>query len=186
MTPPTSPGVDPPARGADGFYHPASEEELIALVVMAAREVRQCRVRGSAHSVSHAIYTDPLEKIPNRVNQQSPPPGDGVDIMLDCYQQLTVIDSKEKLVQAQAGIHLGPDPRLGGPTDAVRIASEQSSLLGQLWAQRLDARQPRRHHPPDRQRVHGHGLLGRLGAALDQREHLGLHGDRCPQGPSTR
>lgn len=134
MTPPTSPGVDPPDSGADGFYHPASEEELIALVVMAAREVRQCRVRGSAHSVSHAIYTDPLEKIPNRVNQQSPPPGDGVDIMLDCYQQLTVIDSKEKLVQAQAGIHLGPDPRLGGPTDAVRIASEQSSLLGQLWA----------------------------------------------------
>ena len=44
-----------PAPATDGFHHPASEGELVELVEAAYREGRQLRVRGAAHSVSHAI-----------------------------------------------------------------------------------------------------------------------------------
>jgi D-arabinono-1,4-lactone oxidase len=95
---------------------------------MAGREKRQCRVRGAAHSVAYAIYTDPLEAIPNRVNQQTPPSGDQVDIMLDLYRGLRVIDPDAKIVEADAGIHLGADP--SDPTETADVAT---SLLAQLW-----------------------------------------------------
>ena len=58
-----------------GFYHPASEAQVGALIRRARRESRQVRIRGSAHSVPAAIYTDG--------------PGNaaagkrGIDIMLD-------------------------------------------------------------------------------------------------------
>ena len=51
--------------GADGFHHPADQVELVALVRAAYREGRQLRVRGTAHSVAHATYTDPLNAVPN-------------------------------------------------------------------------------------------------------------------------
>jgi FAD/FMN-containing dehydrogenase len=51
--------------GADGFHHPADQVELVALVRAAYREGRQLRVRGAAHSVAHATYTDPLNAVPN-------------------------------------------------------------------------------------------------------------------------
>jgi D-arabinono-1,4-lactone oxidase len=121
-------GVEPPERDADGFYHPASEEQLTALVVMASRDGCQCRVRGAAHSVAHAIYADPLQAIPNRVNQQTPPSRDQVDVMLDLHRGLRVIDPYEKIVEADAGIHLGADPN--DPTGTADVAT---SLLAQLW-----------------------------------------------------
>jgi D-arabinono-1,4-lactone oxidase len=120
--------VKPPERDPDGFYHPASEDQLRALVMMAGREKRQCRVRGAAHSVAYAIYTDPLEAIPNRVNQQTPPSRDQVDIMLDVHRGLRVIDRDAKIVEADAGIHLGADP--SDPTETADVAT---SLLAQLW-----------------------------------------------------
>src|ERR1700760_2358870 len=95
---------------ADGFRHPTSEAELIALVKAAAQEGRQLRVRGSAHSPSHAVYTDPAGDAPNRVEQQSPPPGDNVNVMLDRYRGWRVRDEGRKLVEADAGIHPGADP----------------------------------------------------------------------------
>jgi hypothetical protein len=117
-----------PGPAADGFYHPASEDDLVALVRAAYQEGRQLRVRGAAHSVSHAIYTDPLSAIDNRVEQQTPPPGGGIEIMLDRYRGWKVVDESRRLVEAQAGIHLGADP-----SDPTGTATLETSLLWQLW-----------------------------------------------------
>jgi D-arabinono-1,4-lactone oxidase len=114
-------------KGADGFYHPASEEELVSLVRAAYHQGRQLRVRGAAHSVSHAVYTDPHAELENRVTLQTPPQGDNLNVMLDRYCGWRVKDEARKLVEADAGIHLGDDP--GDPTGT---ASLDNSLLSQL------------------------------------------------------
>src|SRR4051794_11838726 len=100
--------VDSP--GADGFHHPASEEELVRLVRTAYAEGRQLRVRGAVHSLSQVVYADPIADEPNRVGRQTPPPGDNVAVMLDRYRGWRVKDESRKLVEADAGIHLGDDP----------------------------------------------------------------------------
>ena len=114
--------------GADGFHHPAEEAELVALVTAAYREGRQLRVRGAAHSVAHATYTDPLDAVPNRVEQQSPPAGRNVNVMLDRYAGWRVKDEERKLIEADAGIHLGADP-----SDPTGGATLEASLLFRLW-----------------------------------------------------
>ncbi|MDQ5808680.1 MAG: hypothetical protein M3320_08400, partial [Actinomycetota bacterium] len=117
---------DPLVAADDGFHHPASEDDLVALVRLAYREGRQLRVRGAAHSNSHAIYTDPLD-MQNRVLWQQPPPGDGINVMLDRYTGWRVVDEGRRLVEADAGIHLGADP--GDPTGHGTL---ESSLLWNL------------------------------------------------------
>jgi hypothetical protein len=114
---------------ADGFHHPASEAELAALVKTAYREGRRLRVRGACHSVSHAIYSQPSPA--NRVSLQEPPPGDGIDVMLDRYRGWQVRDEGRKLVEAQAGIHLGADP-----SDPAGTATLETSLLAQLASEK--------------------------------------------------
>ena len=119
--------------GADGFYHPTNEAQLIALVKQVPKG-GQLRVRGAAHSVAHAIYADPLPTIPNQPNWQTPPPGTNpnLDVMLDLYAGWWVRgDPTNKLVEAQAGIHLGKDPN--DPTG--RAKDDKASLLVQLWNQ---------------------------------------------------
>jgi len=113
----------------DGFHHPASEAELVELVKTAHREGRRLRVRGAAHSVSHAIYTEPAGE--NRVNQETAPAGEGIDVMLDRYRGWNVKDESRKLVEAEAGIHLGADP--SDPTAGAKL---ESSLLAQLAEKR--------------------------------------------------
>jgi hypothetical protein len=113
--------------GSDGFHHPASEEELVDLVKLAYAQGRQLRVRGAMHSIAHAVYADPLGTVPNRVNRQRPPAGKGLNVVLDRYRSWHVIDEARKLVEAQAGIHLGADP-----SDPPRTASIEASLLYQL------------------------------------------------------
>jgi D-arabinono-1,4-lactone oxidase len=113
---------------ADPFQHPTSEEELVALVKMAREQGRQLRVRGAAHSVAHVIYADPLAELPNRVSWQTPPAGDNVEVMLDRYRGWRVRDEARKLVEADAGIHLGADP-----SDPTGTATLETSLLWQLW-----------------------------------------------------
>ena len=100
------------SRAVDGFHHPATEDELVALVRRAYREGRQLRVRGAGHSTPGAILTDP---------------GDNVDVMLDGYRGWRVLDEGERLVEADAGIHLGADP-----FDPTRTATLETSLLWQL------------------------------------------------------
>jgi hypothetical protein len=115
----------PPA--ADGFHHPASEQELVELVKAAYREGRQLRVRGAAHSPCDAIYTDPAGTRPDRVSVQTPPPGSNLNLMLDRYRGWRVRDEGRKLVEAEAGIHLGADP-----SDPTGTATLENSLLWQL------------------------------------------------------
>jgi D-arabinono-1,4-lactone oxidase len=122
--------IDCIARGTDGFYHPASEEELACLVKKAYHEGRGLRVRGAAHSVSHAIYTEPLAGMRNHVEQQSPPPGDNLNVMLDRYISFRVVDHEQKLVECDAGIHLGNDP-----SDPTHTSTLENSLLYQLFTQ---------------------------------------------------
>jgi FAD/FMN-containing dehydrogenase len=119
------------SAAADGFHHPATEQELIDLVRAAHREGRGLRVRGSAHSVAHAIYADPLDEFPNRVNQKTRPRGESVNVMLDRYRGWRVKDEASRLVEADAGIHLGADP--GDPT---KTATLEASLLAQLAAEK--------------------------------------------------
>ena len=47
-----------PPIGADGFYHPSNENELIALVQKAAGELLEIRCRGAAHSLAHRSYSN--------------------------------------------------------------------------------------------------------------------------------
>jgi D-arabinono-1,4-lactone oxidase len=116
---------------ADGFRHPSSEEELIALVRAASGQGRRLRVRGAAHSVSHAVYTDPAGDEPNRVQQQVPPASEDFNVMLDRYRGWRVRDEERRLVEADAGIHLGADP-----SDPTGTATLETSLLHQLFAQK--------------------------------------------------
>lgn len=118
-------------RGADGFYHPGSEQELVRLVRMAYDHGLKLRVRGAAHSVAHAIYTDPLAGVDNRANQQIPPHGENLNVMLDRYAAWRVRSEERKLVEADAGIHLGADP-----LDPTGRATLERSLLWQLWHQK--------------------------------------------------
>ena len=101
----------------DGFHHPADEAELAALVRTAYREGRGLRVRGAAHSVARAVSADPG--------------GDNIDVMLDRYRGWRVTDPARKLVEADAGIRLGPDP-----TDPTGTATQERSLLWQLAQER--------------------------------------------------
>jgi hypothetical protein len=116
---------------SDAFAHPASEEELAELVRSAYRDGRQLRVSGASHSIAHAIYTDPHDALPNRVGQHEPSPGNGTNVMLDRYRGWRVRDEGRKLVEADAGIHLGRDP--GGP---LGESSLHASLLYQLAEQK--------------------------------------------------
>ncbi len=116
-----------PQPAADGYFHPASEAELVALVKAADREGRELRVRGAAHSVSRAIYTDPPGPLPDRVSVQTPPAGPGMNLMLDRHRGWRVRDEGRRLVEADAGIHLGPDP-----SDPTGTATLEASLIWQL------------------------------------------------------
>jgi D-arabinono-1,4-lactone oxidase len=112
---------------ADGFHHPVSEADLVELVRLANREGRQLRVRGSAHSVSHAVYTDLPQPYPDRVTVQTPPAGPNLNLMLDRYCGWRVRDEERRLVEADAGIHLGADP-----SDPTGESSLENGLLPQL------------------------------------------------------
>jgi len=115
------------SKAADGFYHPKSEAELIALVQGARQNGVQLRVRGAAHSVSYAVYTNPAPGVPDVVSQQTPPPGSAMNVMLDLYRDVVAFDKTTGVITAEAGIHLGPDP-----LDPTGTATLETSLLYKL------------------------------------------------------
>jgi hypothetical protein len=159
---------------ADGFHHPATEQELIDLVLTANREGRQLRVRGSAHSVSHAIYTDPHAGMVKRVDVQAPPAGDNLNVMLDRYRGWRVKDEANRLVEAEAGIHLGADPN-----DPTGGASLDTSLLEQLadrgWSLSNTG-------GITRQTISGFTVTGSSGGSLRYSTNANLHGFRLIDG----
>ena len=163
-----------PTVADDGFYHPASEDELVALVKMANEQGRLIRVRGAAHSVSHSIYADPFGDLVNRVSWQTPPSEANIDVMLDRYRGWRVKDESRKLVEADAGIHLGADP-----SDPTHTATLETSLLHQLWESKgWSFSNLGGHHASDREWVHRHGLVGGVHPVLGQRQPVGLSRDR--------
>jgi hypothetical protein len=113
----------------DGFYHPASEDEIVELVLHARDAGLTLRVRGAAHSVAHAIYTDPHHDLDNSDCVQAPPAGDNLNLMLDRYRGWEVADEQRRLIVCDAGLHLGADP--GDPTGTA--TTPEDGLLWQLW-----------------------------------------------------
>lgn len=101
----------------DGFHHPCSEAQLIALVRQAARERKQLRVRGSAHSVADAIHTSGGVRAGH------------IDVMLDRYSRILAWDEARRQVTVEAGCHFGDDPR-----DETGMATWERSLLAALEA----------------------------------------------------
>ncbi len=126
-----SPAVKTPTLAPDGFYHPENEAQLKALVMLANRRGVQLRVRGSTHSVSHAIYTDPLGGVSNRVGLETAPEGAGINVMLNLYRGVRVLDRANRIVEVDAGTHLGPDP-----SDPTGEADFKTSVLGQISKRR--------------------------------------------------
>jgi phage shock protein PspC (stress-responsive transcriptional regulator) len=109
--------------GADGYYHPKDEEQVRQLILRASKEGLQVRVRGSGHSIKHAIYTDSFGK---------EPPRDSIEIMLDQLNfegsdEKVRIDKAKREVRVKAGCHLGEDPY-----DIAGVSSLVNSLLYQL------------------------------------------------------
>jgi hypothetical protein len=120
-----------PPIGADGFYHPSNENELIALVQKAAGELLEIRCRGAAHSLARAIYTDPGEgepPLPNEVSEQKPPKGPNLNVMFDLYNKLIWVDKEKGIIEVEAGIHLGYDPE-----DPTGTSTLENSLLYQAF-----------------------------------------------------
>lgn len=112
------------SRGADGYFHPRTEEELRALILHAGASSRKLRVRGASHSVSAAIYTDGFDG-------EGAPPGVDLDVMLDRYRNVVITEDPATpgcaIVEVEAGCHLGKDPY-----DPTRTSTWQNSLNYQL------------------------------------------------------
>ncbi len=114
--------------GNDGFYHPASEADVIALVKHARANGLQIRGRGATHSVAWSIYTDPVDgSPPNRTLQQSPPSGE-LNLAFDQMRALDWTDEANGVIEAEPGINLGWDPQ-----DPFGVSTRQNSLLHQIF-----------------------------------------------------
>src|SRR5262249_7610315 len=126
-------------RAEDGCYHPATEAELCELVRHARAHGKQLRVLGSSHSVWSAIVTDHFAGPAT--------PADELQLVLDRYTRVfepkpDPTNPSAKLVEVQAGCHLGASPlrpvqgRIGG-SDVRRASpwhdgSWEQSLTSQL------------------------------------------------------
>ena len=110
--------TDPPPcdLAADGYFHPRSEAEVCALVRWTRATGRRLRVRGAGHSLAPAIYGGPR------------PCDAWVELILDRLDLLR-FDDDAMQVTAQAGVHLGVDPR--DPTGRSSLAN---ALCPQLHA----------------------------------------------------
>lgn len=116
-------------KGADGYYHPKNEDEVIALVKYAAANKLLIRVRGASHSTALSIFTDPVDGKPvNKTLTRRPPVGPNLNLSLDQMIALHWIDEKGGIVEAEAGIHLGEDPY-----DPIGVSTLGNSLLHQIF-----------------------------------------------------
>jgi hypothetical protein len=111
-------------QGKDRFYHPSNEAELAELIQEARARGVTLRVRGSAHSVPAAIFTDNFET--PSANER------GINVMLDRMNQIEFDDANMQ-VKVEAGCHFGVDP-----FDPTKTSSRQNALVYQMqergWA----------------------------------------------------
>jgi FAD/FMN-containing dehydrogenase len=104
--------TEPPlTRGPDGRFHPRTEAEVSALIRFAAIHGRRLRVRGAGHAPLGTVAVDDERDLP---------------VSLDEMRGLRVVDEAQRIVEAQAGIHLGSDPA-SGPAGTL-----ETSLLSLL------------------------------------------------------
>lgn len=118
-----------PNQGPDGYFHPESEEEIIALIAYANENKLKLRCRGAGHSVSWAIFSG-SESTPNTTTIDVPPNTKDINIMLDQMNGLKWHnnDPKTGIAEVEAGIHLGIDPG-----DFTGTSTYDNSLLIQAW-----------------------------------------------------
>jgi D-arabinono-1,4-lactone oxidase len=107
-------------RAADGYFHPRSEADVQGLVRWARASGRSVRVRGAAHSVHAAIFAHAVAS------------DRAAEVLLDRYDAVR-FDDAARTVTAQAGVHLGVDPR-----DPTGRSAVEHGLCAQLhrrgWA----------------------------------------------------
>jgi hypothetical protein len=103
--------------GPDGLIHPVDVAAVAAAVRHAAGQGRHLRVRGAGHSPPGGFGRDGAEDLV---------------LSLDRMRSLELVDRDERIVRAEAGIHLGGDPSAPGEEGAAETA-----LLPQL-ARRWD------------------------------------------------
>ena len=121
----------PIARAADGYFHPADEGEVIALVNYARLNNRQVRARGASHSVALSIYTDPVDGKPaNKTLERRPPAGENIDIAFNRMKALNWIDRDAGIVEAEPGLHLGQDP-----SDPFGVSTLEESFLHKIFVE---------------------------------------------------
>lgn len=108
----------------DGFYHPANEEEVVWLVEQAKQQRKVLRVRGAAHSVHAAIFSD------SAWSKDEPDPF-GINVMLDQMRAIHV-DRPNKKVTVQTGVNLGFDLE-----DPSGTSTWENSLFHRLEQEKL-------------------------------------------------
>ena len=119
----------PIPQAEDGYYHPADEADVIALVQYAAANNLQIRVRGATHSVGWSIFTDPVNNVPeNKTLEVAPPAGPNLNLAMDRMIALTWTDPDNGIVEVEAGCHLGPDPN-----DPFGTSTLENSFLYQTF-----------------------------------------------------
>jgi FAD/FMN-containing dehydrogenase len=104
------------------FFTPTSEKELQELVLQAKTNNLQIRVRGSAHSVKKAIFTDDY-------NTATDEQAKSLNLMLsDAFFRQIKIDTTANTVTVGAGCNLGKDP-----FDPTETSTLQNSLLYRIF-----------------------------------------------------
>jgi hypothetical protein len=118
--------MDIVSRGADGYFHPKTEDELRALILHAGATHKKLRVRGASHSVSGAIYADGFDGT-------GVPAGADLEVMLDGYRALAITPDPTApgyaIVEVEAGCNLGKNPY-----DPTGTSTWENSLNYQLQA----------------------------------------------------
>ncbi len=105
------------SQSSDGFFHPENEEQIAELIHYANQNGLKVRVRGAAHSVEKAIFTDNFRKSWRKSQD--------INIMLDKMRQVKF--HGDRLVTVQAGCNLGVDP-----SDPTKSSNLENSLFYQL------------------------------------------------------
>jgi FAD binding domain/D-arabinono-1,4-lactone oxidase len=105
---PSSPDPDP---DLDRLLAPCDEAAVADAIRHAATHGRRLRVRGSGHAPAGSVACDP----------------DDLVMTLGNMRELRLVDEDERIVEAQAGIHLGRDPGIDHAEGSL-----QNSLLFQL------------------------------------------------------